>query len=56
MITHKPQESLSDWRDRLIDEGKIETCKYMTDYGRCKRRTIRGKICYYHKKRLEGLL
>ena len=47
---HTPQESLFDWRDRLIHEHKITICGYPTETGKCRQSPIDGKLCYWHEK------
>jgi len=56
----KPNENLMDKRDRLIDEGKLTVCGYSLPfapvYSICRQVPPRGKRCYYHQKKLEGLV
>ena len=58
--TPKPNENLMDKRDRLIDEGKLTTCGYALPYAPAysiyRQVPLRGKVCYYHQKKLEGLV
>jgi len=56
----KPRKNIFDWRDELINKGKIKTCQEITSsspvFNTCRQEALRGSFCYYHSKIHRGLI
>ena len=56
----KPRKNIFDWRDELINKGKIKTCQEITSsspvFNTCRQEALSGPYCYYHTKVHRGLI